>query len=185
MTTLLAHVALWFAAGYALMSVIEWWLHRHHMHRRGFLNAVQPWLFRNHQVVHHPAYRHDFTQSDPPGEARVGVYMPMVKSGLLGLLLAVPFGCLVSPTGAATLWLGLLLHHVAWNVLHGEMHGLARRRLKRFALYRWLHRNHWLHHRHPNRHFNIVCIGFDHLAGTYVAATDVERAEWEKALNGD
>lgn len=158
--------AAWLAAGYVLMSFVEWYLHRHHMHRRGWLNYVQPWLFFNHQAVHHPVYRKNFALASRPEDGEVGVFMPLLKIAAVAAVAFAPVYLWVSELGAACLWLVPVAHAVLWNVIHAQMHRVRDWGLDGWRPYEFLKRYHHLHHVYPNKNFNVVCLGADWVMGT-------------------
>ncbi len=163
---MLSHV-LWGVLGsYALISYVEWHLHRNEMHHKGWLSRYEKSLFHNHQKVHHPTYHDDFETSSPPEHPEIGLTISTSRTlKYIALpLLAVAY---FLPVEACILLLMTVLHHRLWNMFHVEMHYPAQRWFAATSLFRFLRRYHMVHHKHWTKNMNIIAIGADHLLGTY------------------
>ena len=66
----------------------------------------------------------------------------------------------------------VVFHHWACNKIHLEMHKPEQRGFSRWPIYRFLARYHCVHHRHPNRNFNVVFPLADFVLGTSARAND-------------
>lgn len=155
----------WVLLSVLIITLIEHHIHKYHMHRRGWLRWLAPWLFENHQKIHHPAYRHDFEASDPTAHADVGVkidYRHTFKViGLPLLLLAY-----VRPLFSLAFATVTLIHHFLWNAIHEEMHMPQGRWFSRCWAYRVWREHHLRHHVYPKSNFNVIFIWGDYLLGT-------------------
>ena len=87
-------------------------------------------------------------------------------------LLVAPF----SITGAVMFPLVVCLHHVIWNQIHMEMHKPEGRFFAKWAAYKSVARHHFLHHRYPDKKFNVAFPIGDFLFGTVAKPT---AADWD------
>lgn len=174
----------WFVAMVVLMSVIEHQVHSRLMHKapRHFLlrglNARRK-IFTSHAVKHHRQYREHF--HDEPvaaGEDR-GIRLNLAE----GLIQAVPVSAgllCVSVIAASMFPLVVCLHHVIWNQIHLEMHKPEGRFFANWAAYRYVARHHFLHHRHPDKNFNVAFPVGDWLFKTVAVPTTADRLAMER-----
>jgi len=65
-------------------------------------------------------------------------------------------------------------HHWAWNKIHLEMTKPEQRVFSTWAVYKFLARYHWLHHRYQNKNFNVVFPLADYVLGTNARANRVD-----------
>ena len=61
-----------------------------------------------------------------------------------------------------------------WNHIHLEMHKPEQRNFSTWPIYRFLARYHWLHHRYPDKNFNVVFPLADYVLGTSACANEVD-----------
>jgi hypothetical protein len=61
-----------------------------------------------------------------------------------------------------------------WNKIHLEMHKPEQRIFSKWQSYRFLARNHWLHHRYQSKNFNVVFPLADYVLGTRAEANDAD-----------
>jgi hypothetical protein len=100
---------------------------------------------------------------------------------LLGFSLAQTFAVLLP---------GMIVHALAWNMLHPPMHGLppvpasvgapsfVMEGLRNSAYFKWIYENHQGHHVLGGQaNYNVCCPLADHVLGTYVP-----KEEWTKAM---
>ena len=176
----LVTLACWFVALVVLMSVIEHQVHCRLMHKmpryyplRGL--AARRKIFTSHAVEHHRQYRAVFHDDPVPhGEDR-GIRLNMLEGffeSLLGSLLLVWF----STAGAIMFPMVVLLHHFLWNQIHLEMHKPAGRPFAKWAAYKMVARHHFLHHRYPDKNFNVAFPVGDFIFGTVARPTE---ADWQ------
>lgn len=165
MTMFLMHIAIGLPLGYAILSVAEWYVHRYHMHRPGWMNRLEPDLFRDHQRIHHRVYLWDFEHPTDPGHADTGV-----PSGFSGpLRVAAPLALLVGvalPVEGLVMMAMAACYPAAWTAFHREMHQPRGRWFARTAWYRICREHHREHHLRPSRNFNALFLGADSLLGT-------------------
>jgi hypothetical protein len=173
-------VAAWFAVLAVVMSLIEHQVHARLMHRQPrwfFLRhlASRKKIFSSHAVGHHRQYRQSFHDDPVPhGEdrgIRLNIFEGLVEALPVSLLLAV-----FSTTGAIVFPLVVCLHHLLWNLIHMEMHKPEGRFFSKWPIYKALARHHYLHHRYPDKNFNVALLAGDFLFGTMAKASD---ADWQ------
>jgi hypothetical protein len=163
--TLTAEIAAGLACAYAALSVAEWYVHSRMMHRPGWFNRLDGRWFHNHQIVHHAAYRRDFTAPDPERHRDIGVPSSVVGMTIGSLAIAAPMA-FVWPVGAACLVLLAASHGVAWTAFHREMHSPRGRWFARTRWYRACLRHHERHHLYPRTNFCALFLGADLFLGT-------------------
>lgn len=175
---LLEDVRVWqlAAAGgfFALVCHVEWWAHRHVLHRRVPLLGA---LFDEHTPEHHAIFLTDEMAIRDLSEARL-VLIP--SSGIAAIVLA------ISPVAAAIAWAGqpnlaaLFLivsagYVVSYEWIHLAAHLPGTSRVGRVRPVAFLRRHHAIHH-HPHRmqrcNFNVVCPLADLVRGTLVTRVD-------------
>ncbi len=71
-------------------------------------------------------------------------------------------------------------HHWVWNKIHLEMHKPEQRKFSHWPVYKFLARYHWLHHKYPNKNFNVVFPLADYLLGTSVQASSSDIEQMKK-----
>lgn len=173
-------VAAWFAGLSVVMSLIEHQVHARLMHRQPkllFLRnlRLRKKIFSSHAVEHHGQYRKSFCDGPVPhGEdrgIRLNILEGLVESAPVSLLLS-----LFSTTGAIMFPVVVCLHHLMWNLIHMEMHKPEGRFFSKWPIYKALARHHYLHHRYPNKNFNVALLVGDFVFGTMAKASD---ADWQ------
>lgn len=160
---------LWLPVLYVAVSFTEWYVHKYHMHRRGFLNAFEPLLYTGHSQKHHGVFS---PKSGPPTAAELDDVPHSLGSLLaVGLAYGVPLlllGLLVGSTdvalGGPLALMTALCWGAAWNRLHVLIHDPAWVPGNRASAY--LKAYHDRHHENPGVNFNAVALGWDWLAGT-------------------
>ena len=175
-----AWIAGWFVAMVVLMSIIEHQVHCRLMHKkprsaltRG-LRARQK-MFTSHAVEHHTQYRKTFHDDPvPPGEDR-GIRLNIVEGLVESLPVTVVLACFSLYTPAIIFPLVVCLHHTIWNLIHLEMHKPENRFFSKWAAYRAVARHHFLHHRYPDKNFNVAFPIGDFLFGTVARPSEADR----------
>jgi len=172
-----------FLALVVLMSLIEHQVHCRLMHKKPrhfpFRNlTARKKIFFNHAVTHHRQYRQTFHDEPvPPGDdhgIRLNYVEGFVESILVSLLL-LPFS-----TVAALLFPVVVgLHHLMWNQIHLEMHKPEGRFFHSWPAYKYVARHHFLHHRYPDKNFNVALPIGDYLFGTVARPTAADRLAME------
>jgi hypothetical protein len=143
------------------MSFLEFFVHRYVMHRR----SLPHWLYRcipgfntvfqNHAVLHHGRYYKVFNHEDDPRGRKISIRLDLWIALLAGAIVwasTFRFSMVVGPVFASV----ALLHHLAWNCVHEEMHNPKRRWFARTRLYKFLAHYHWMHHKYPGRNYNVI-----------------------------
>jgi hypothetical protein len=160
----------WFIFSCILMSFIEHQVHSRLMHRKtvAFKRA-----FEAHAIVHHGHYSKIFNDEPvAPGEdkeIRLTVSKAPIKALPFAALIA-----LVSWQGAIVFVITVCFHHWLWNKIHLEMHKPEQRVFHDWAIYKFLARYHWLHHKYPNKNFNVVFPLADYVLGSNAHATEFD-----------
>jgi len=178
--SLVIQVVCWFCGLVVLMSIIEHQVHCRLMHKkpRHFLwrdLAARRRIFTSHAVEHHRQYRAAFHDDPLPPGADRGIRLN-VREGLLEALpVSVVLGCF-SIIGAIMFPMVVCLHHVLWNQIHLEMHQPKNRPFARWAAFRCVARHHFLHHRYPDKNFNVALPVGDYIFGTVARPTE---ADWQ------
>jgi len=178
--SLVVHLVGWFAAMVVLMSLIEHQVHCRLMHKKP---RHLPWrnlaarrrMFTSHAVEHHRQYRQKFHDDPvPPGEDR-GIRLNLRE----GLIESLGVSCILfwfSTTAAVMFPIVVCLHHTLWNLIHLEMHKPSNRAFGRWAIFKGVARHHFLHHRYPDKNFNVALPIGDFIFGTVAKPT---AADWE------
>jgi hypothetical protein len=154
------------------MSFIEHQVHSRLMHKASI--AAFKRTFEAHAIVHHKHYSKIFSDEPvAPGEdkeIRLTVHKAPIKSLPVTALIA-----LISWPGALVFVATVTLHHWLWNKIHLEMHKPEQRGFSRWPVYKFLARYHWLHHRYPDKNFNVVFPLADYVLGTSARANELDR----------
>lgn len=160
----------WILFSCILMSFIEHQVHAHLMHRKNFLSersAAFKKTFEMHAIFHHHHYLKVFADEPVPDgedrEIRMRVWKAAIK--------AIPFVLVIGPfswLGAAIFVAVACTHHWIWNKIHLEMHKPEQRGFSRWPIYKFLARYHFMHHRRPDKNFNVVFPCADFVFGTYI-----------------
>ena len=155
------------------MSFLEHQIHRSLMHKKNFLSRRLLSFnktFEHHAILHHGQYNRIF--NDQPGAAGEDRHLRL--SILEGFLEALPIAALiaiVSLEGAIISEIVVCLHHLIWNTIHTEMHKPEGRFFSHWPAYKFLARHHYLHHKHPDKNFNVVLPLADYVVGTNIRAS--------------
>jgi len=172
MTHIAIEFLICFAVSATLMSFVEHQVHRRLMHRKGLLCRFSVFrkIFEHHAILHHGHYHQVFSDEPvAPGQDR-GVRLS-IREGFFEALPVAALIALVSWQCAITLVIVVCLHHFLWNKIHLEMHKPEQRFFSDWPIYQFLARHHYLHHRHPDKNFNVVLPLADYVLGTNVQAT--------------
>jgi hypothetical protein len=170
----------WFVAMVIVMSIIEHQVHCRLMHKKPrfflFKNlSARQRMFTSHAVEHHTQYRKHFHDHPlPVGEDR-GIRLNVIEGLMESLPLTVPL-LFISTTGAIMFPFVVCLHHLIWNQIHLEMHQPKSRFFANWAAYKMVARHHYLHHRYPDKNFNVAFPIGDYLFNTVAKPS---AADWE------
>jgi hypothetical protein len=173
-------IAVWFVLLAVVMSLVEHQVHCRLMHKKPRLAwirdlRVRKKIFTSHAVEHHTQYRKEFHDDPVPhGEDR-GIRL----NPLEGLVESLPLVLVLAPfttVGAIMFPVVVCLHHLTWNFTHLEMHKPEGRFFGKWPLFQRLARHHYLHHRYPDKNFNVFLLVGDYVFGTMAKPT---AADWE------
>lgn len=177
---LAVQIVAWFVGMAVLMSIIEHQVHARMMHKRPklfFLRdlKVRKKIFTSHAIEHHRQYLKDFHDEPVPhGEdrgIRLNVFEGLIESLPVTIVLA-PF----TTIGALMFPCVVMLHHLMWNLIHLEMHKPKGMFFSQWPIYKKLAQHHFLHHRHPDKNFNVFLLVGDWLFGTMATPTEADLA---------
>lgn len=174
-------IAGWLAFSCILMSFIEHQVHSKLMHKRSVERFKR--TFEAHAIVHHQHYSEIFSDEPVPAGEDKEIRLTVRKAPLKALPIAV-FISFLSWKGALIFIAVVTAHHWIWNKIHLEMHKPERRGFSRWGIYQFLARYHWLHHRYPNKNFNVVFPLADYLLGTNAKANQADRKRMDEQLKG-
>ena len=179
MAQLALHLTASVLVAYSLLSLMEYLIHRHVMHRpalaRAFKNHKLREAFTNHAVLHHKACFAVFHHERDPC-AIMNIAIDRSTS-----LLIVSLTCLlvfsVDALTSLLLLLGALAHSRLWSEVHAEMHRPQGTWFCNTWIFSYLKRWHYLHHRHPGKNFNALLPMWDWVLGTVAIETEADRRE--------
>jgi len=166
----------WFIFSCILMSFIEHQIHARLMHKRNYLSARYPSYkrtFEAHAIFHHGHYAKIFSDEPVPKGEDKEIQLTVRKAPFKALPVAAIIA-FVSVPGALILMAVVTLHHWIWNKIHLEMHKPEQRGFSRWPAYQFLARHHWLHHKYPDKNFNVVFPFADYVLGTSAHATEAD-----------
>ncbi|MCC7530966.1 MAG: sterol desaturase family protein [Candidatus Melainabacteria bacterium] len=170
---IIVHFIGWVVLSCVIMSFVEHQVHRQLMHRRNYLSDRHPSFkktFEMHAIFHHGQYSKIF--SDEPvakgedQEIQLRVHKAAIKALPVIVIIAMfSIPCAIVFAGVVT------LHHWIWNKIHLEMHKPEHPGFSRWPIYKFLARYHWLHHRYPDKNFNVVFPFADYVLGSCARPT--------------
>lgn len=164
----------WLLFSYTFVSFFEWVIHRHLMHLKRFPKWVydrSPYLletFVAHTTRHHHQWYKDFDHEPDPEGREDNLDIKIGETVAIMVTLAPIFALILwlSPLGGSILLATSVLHNRLWNFIHRQMHIPQNAFFKDWGLFRFLARNHFMHHQQPNRNFNVVFPLWDFLLGS-------------------
>lgn len=163
-------ILLWLILDLLIVSFAEYCAHRWLMHRPAIDAFSLP------HMKHHAVYYQQFDYEPDPRGKHLNLRIGWTDT-LLACLVASPLA-LVSLRGYAILFALALCQRWTWNAIHSEMHLAEGRWFAHLALYQWLAHRHFLHHRHPDRNYNVTLPLMDLLFGTRARETPRDRFRW-------
>ena len=146
------------------------------MHRRNFLSrrtVAYNRIFEAHALVHHRHYSEIFSDEPVPVGEDKEIRLTVSKAPLKALPFAAVIA-LASWEGAVIFVAAMYFHHWSWNKIHLEMHKPEQRVFSTWAVYKFLARYHWLHHKYRDKNFNVVLPFADYVLGTNARASSVD-----------
>lgn len=161
---------LWIPVCYIVVSFMEWWVHKYHMHRKGFMNYVDRTLYSGHAKKHHVVFSPK--SNNPTKEELDEIPHSLWDLLKIGSVFAFPIlgiGLLTNSTdiilGCPLILLLAISWAYAWNWFHIRIH------LPKWkpgnAITRYLKWYHDVHHYNQSKNFNALFLGFDWIMGTY------------------
>jgi hypothetical protein len=155
---------------YVMISFGEWYIHKNVMHRKGLPSKVYsifPGMvntLRNHLLHHYKFFKIFDYEPDPAGRffnitlEVYGMFLVMVLGFPLFFVLPVAYFTILFCVG---------LHHVAWGIVHSEMHNPTNSWFRNTKIFKFWNNYHRIHHEKPSYNFNIICPLADLVMGTY------------------
>jgi hypothetical protein len=174
------HLIGWTIFSCILMSFIEHQVHSQLMHRRSFATFQK--TFEAHAGTHHGHYTKIFSDEPVPRGEDKEIQLTVRKAPIKAL----PFAAVIalfSWQGAIIFICTVVFHHWAWNKIHLEMHKPESRGFSRWPVYKFLARYHWLHHRYPDKNFNVVFPFADYILGTCAKPNQADLTKMEQQLS--
>lgn len=157
----------WLVIWSVVMSFVEWGAHRYTMHRKSPLHRWFPGVYERHAVGHHRTFYHQFDREPDPDGQWLNIHFGVNPSLPIAAPILVALW-LISPASSVTLAIVVSAHHLTWNLIHEEMHIPSGRWFARTAVYRFLARHHYLHHRYPGKCYNVTLPIADLVLGTWM-----------------
>ncbi len=179
-------ILLWLLLVYTIISFIEFVSHGVFMHKPTWLSKNSKFFkttLDEHRTFHHgecfPGRHFDEAEGDC---LKINIHLRVLWGQLASFWMWAPlffaaYLCGFSTTagtcltiGAVTFMIGLMVHHLTWNLIHVQMHTGKEKRSRWFAnsqLCLFLARYHYMHHVYPRVNFCVVVPLADWLMGTY------------------
>lgn len=184
MTMTALHVAISMLVVYPILSLMEYMIHCHLMHRRSlarmFENKYLTDTFRDHAIVHHASCYAVFnSEKNQCAEINIKVH-PATSIIVIALPCAVTLA--VDPITSLMFLVGATVNGRIWSEIHAEMHRPRDAWFSNLRLYLYLRRRHYLHHRHPNSNFNTLFPMWDWVLRTTSVETDADRIAMKSAI---
>ena len=174
---IVAHLAISIFLAYSMLSLMEYTIHRHLMHKGAFAKFLQSTYlidtFTDHALVHHARCYAVFDEESRPC-ASINIRVRPLTT-LIVMALPCLFVFLIDPITAFVLFVGAILNGAVWSEIHQEMHRPRGAWFSNLNTYRYLKRRHYLHHCYPNTNFNTLFLMWDWLLGTASVATEDDR----------
>lgn len=154
----------WFAFSYLYISIGEHQIHKYLMHRKRLpawvykTSAYMLEVFEAHGVRHHTQWYREFDyETDEVGrDENLGIPM---KETLLMLVAAFPLWAptfLFSTFGGCIFLITALIHNRLWTILHRQMHIPQNVFFRDWFGFKFVARNHFMHHQQTNGNFNVA-----------------------------
>jgi hypothetical protein len=173
-------IVLWFLISCFAMSFIEYFVHRYLMHKR----VLHRWIykgipglgtvFQNHAVLHHGKYYKVFNHEEDPVGRKISIRLDLWISVLGAILVGIALYPITLIAGPVLLTV-VLLHHLAWNLIHEEMHNPRPRWFGRTGFFKFFARYHWMHHAYPGKNYNVILPCADFFFGKHARPTAKDR----------
>jgi hypothetical protein len=183
MTMVVLHFTISMLVAYPALSLMEYIIHRHLMHRNALAKFLQNGYlastFRDHAIIHH-ARCYALFDKERKSCAAINITVKPLTS-LTVMALPCLSMLLLDPITALVLFAGGMANGALWSKIHDEMHRPRGVWYSNLRVYRHLRRRHYLHHRHPNTNFNTLFPMWDWVLGTASVATQDDHLEMASA----
>jgi Fatty acid hydroxylase superfamily len=174
------HLLLSGLIAYVILSLLEHLTHRFLMHQQKVAkltgNKYLYQTFRAHMAHHGPCYDVFNHEDRPCGLLNLTIRH---RTELLAIALPAMMALYFDVTTTVVIITAALLHGVLWSAVHSEMHRPQKTWFAHTAIFQYLARYHFLHHRHTGTNFNTLFLGWDWLLGTAAKETEADRLEVE------
>ncbi|MBI3650876.1 MAG: hypothetical protein HY231_07475 [Acidobacteria bacterium] len=175
----------WLLFSYLFISIGEHQIHKHFMHRKRLFNALYkifPYLvsvFEAHAVRHHARWYKEFDYEPDDYGRQENLDIKVTETVVMTISTAPLWVWMffVSISGGCIFLAAIIIHNRLWNVLHRQMHIPQNVFFKDWALFRYLARNHFMHHRKSNKNYNVVLPLADFLFRTKAQPTQADIRE--------
>ena len=175
----------WLAFSYLFISIGEHQIHKHFMHRKRLFNwlyKIFPYLidvFEAHAVRHHAHWYKEFDYEPDDYGRQENLDIKVTETVVMTVSTAPLWVWLffISIPGGVIFLGTIIAHNRLWNVLHRQMHIPQNVFFKDWALFRYLARNHFMHHRRSQSNYNVVCPLADFLFRTKAKPTQADIRE--------
>jgi hypothetical protein len=149
-----------------VISLVEYVLHRHVMHRQRLPKLAYKLLpglytqFHDHAVLHHGTYYKEFDY-EPNAVGRThNICINLVNTLRISLVLSpliVPLALFVSLASALTVVGMTLLHNRLWSLVHMQMHVPDPRSwIAKTRYFKAIAIHHFMHHERSAKNYNVV-----------------------------
>lgn len=165
----------WFLFSCVVMSFVEHQVHQQLMHKCSLARFKK--TFEAHAITHHKTHYGKVFCDEPVAVGEDQEIRLTVRKAPLKALPVAAFVALFSWQGAIIFIATVTLHHWIWNKIHLEMHKPEQRNFSRWPVYKFLARYHWLHHKYPNKNYNVVFPLADYVLATSAHATVADREQ--------
>jgi hypothetical protein len=160
----------WLCVAYILISFGEYIPHRWAMHAKFFCNLLPIRavlnVYERHAIFHHGRFYKNFEHDADPIAKHVNIEMEPFMHLCLSAPVWIPLFW-IAPIGAVVLPLCIFIHGFLWSAIHFEMHEPSGSWWTKNAVFRFWRNYHYVHHKHVNTNFNVICPLADFLFCTY------------------
>lgn len=174
----------WFVFSYLYISIGEHQIHKRFMHSRCLperLYEISPYVldvYEAHGVRHHTKWYRQFDYETDPVGREENLEIP-IKETTLMIVVALPLWAPIFflVFGGCVFLLTALLHNRLWSIFHRQMHIPKNVFFKKWAIFKFLCMNHFMHHQKMGGNFNVVFPFADFLFSTRARPTQADIRE--------
>ena len=126
-------------------------------------------VYQAHGVRHHTQWYREFDYEPDDCGRQENISIPMKETALMLVAASPLWGPIfwVSTFGGCIFLLTAILHNRFWTLLHSQMHMPKNVFFKDWAAFRFLARNHFMHHQNMSGNFNVTFPFADYLFATH------------------